>query len=60
MTLEPPFWRAFQELAMSEGVSINALAARIDAARPAEVGLASAIRSHVLEEALRRARSAEE
>lgn len=55
VTLEPPFWRAFRNLAASEGVSVNALAARIDAARPAEVGLASAIRVHVLEAALQRA-----
>lgn len=52
VTLEPGFWSAFQRLAAAEGGSVNALAARIDEARPADVGLASAIRSHVLEAAL--------
>lgn len=54
VTLEPPFWRAFQELAAAEGIALNALAVRIDEARPAETGLASAIRVHVLEAALER------
>ncbi len=52
VTLEDPFWRAFQALARSEGVSVNALAARIDAARPDDVGLASAIRVYTLESVL--------
>ncbi len=54
VTLEPLFWREFRRLAEAEGISLNAYAARIDAARPADVGLASAIRSHVLERALAR------
>ncbi|WP_340109665.1 ribbon-helix-helix domain-containing protein [Pikeienuella sp. HZG-20] len=53
VTMEAPFWRAFRNLARAEGVSVNALAARIDAARPLDVGLASAIRVHVLAAALR-------
>ncbi len=53
VTLEDPFWRAFQAAARAEGVSVNALAARIDATRPQGVGLASAIRVYVLEEALK-------
>lgn len=53
VTLEEPFWRAFQVAARIEGVSVNALAARIDATRPRGVGLASAIRVYVLEEALK-------
>lgn len=52
VTLEDPFWRAFQRLAQAEGVSVNALAARIDRARPEAVGLASAIRVYTLESVL--------
>lgn len=53
VTLEEPFWRAFQAAARAEGISVNALAARIDASRPGEVGLASAIRVYLLDIALR-------
>lgn len=49
VSLEDAFWRRFCRLAAAEGVSINALAARIDAARDPEVPLASAIRVHVVE-----------
>lgn len=52
VTLEEPFWRQFQELAVERSVSVNALAARIDATRPTGVGLASAIRVYVLNAAL--------
>lgn len=48
VTLETAFWRALQTLAQSEGRSVNALAAEIDAARDPETGLASAIRVHLL------------
>lgn len=48
VTLETAFWRALQALAQSEGRSVNALAAEIDAARDPETGLASAIRVHLL------------
>ena len=54
VSLEPLFWREFRRLAEADGLSLNALASRIDAARPADVGLASAIRVHVLKQALRR------
>lgn len=54
VTLEDEFWRVFKDLAREEGIGLNALAARIDAARGAEAGLASAIRVHVLEAVLRR------
>ena len=54
VSLEPLFWEEVRRLAAAEGVSLNALAARIDAARPADVGLASAIRVHVLQRALGR------
>lgn len=53
VTLEEPFWRAFQGLAKREDTSVNALAARIDAARPSGVGLASAIRVYVFDAAQR-------
>jgi predicted DNA-binding ribbon-helix-helix protein len=54
VSMEAAFWQAFRNLALSRGQSLNALAAEIDAARPPEVGLASAIRVHLLQEALSR------
>ena len=48
VSLEPAFWRAFRDIAAAEGLPINALAARIDAERGLDTGLASAIRLHVL------------
>ena len=48
VSLEDPFWEAFRAMARRQGVSVNALAARIDRARDVEVGLASAIRLAVL------------
>ncbi|MEM9011473.1 MAG: ribbon-helix-helix domain-containing protein [Pseudomonadota bacterium] len=48
VSLEPAFWEAFRDLARAEGKSLNGLAAEIDAARPSDQGLASAIRVHVL------------
>jgi predicted DNA-binding ribbon-helix-helix protein len=54
VTLEPPFWEAFEAMAAERGQSLNALAAAIDAARPAGLGLASALRLAVLEWARRR------
>lgn len=50
VTLEDAFWVAFREIAAAKAKPINALAAEIDAARPMDVGLASAIRVYVLEE----------
>lgn len=44
VTLEPAFWEVMRARARAEGVSLNALAGRIDATRPPEVGLASALR----------------
>jgi predicted DNA-binding ribbon-helix-helix protein len=52
VSLEEAFWRAFRDLAAARGQALNALAAEIDARR-GDVGLASAIRVFVLEEALR-------
>ncbi|WP_420555697.1 ribbon-helix-helix domain-containing protein [Roseovarius sp.] len=48
VSLEDDFWQAFKEIAAEEDVPINLLAARIDAARGVEMGLASAIRLYVL------------
>ena len=48
VTLEPEFWDAFRAIAAEQGAPINALAADIDAARGTDLGLASAIRLHVL------------
>lgn len=48
VSLEEEFWRAFREIAAAEGVGVNALAGRIDAARDPDTGLATAIRVHVL------------
>lgn len=53
VTLEEPFWKQFQSIANRDGLSVNALASRIDASRPTGVGLASAIRVYVLDTALR-------
>ncbi|MCL3882474.1 ribbon-helix-helix domain-containing protein [Marivita sp. GX14005] len=49
VSLEDSFWQAFREIAAESGQPINALAARIDAGRSLDVGLASAIRVFVLE-----------
>ncbi|KIT15938.1 ribbon-helix-helix domain-containing protein [Jannaschia aquimarina] len=48
VSLEEPFWDEFQRMAQDEGVSLNALAARIDRERGVSAGLASAIRVAVL------------
>ncbi len=50
MSLEDEFWQAFTEIAARRGLSVNELAARIDAERGMESGLASAIRLFVLAE----------
>lgn len=52
VSLEPEFWAAFRALAARRGQALNALAAEIDAHRPPEVGLACALRTFVLREAL--------
>lgn len=49
VSLEPEFWRAFQEIAKAENKPINVLAAEIDEERGTDMGLASAIRLHVLD-----------
>ncbi|MEM6973548.1 MAG: ribbon-helix-helix domain-containing protein [Pseudomonadota bacterium] len=49
VTLETAFWDRLRLLARVRGLSVNALAARIDAARDPGVPLAGAIRVYVLE-----------
>ena len=48
VSLEPAFWDGFRALAARRGMALNALAVEIDAARPHDVGLATAIRLTVL------------
>ncbi|MDY8108607.1 ribbon-helix-helix domain-containing protein [Fulvimarina sp. 2208YS6-2-32] len=54
ITLEEAFWRRLNRLAVDEGVSAAELVARIDEARDPTVNLSSALRVHMLEEALAR------
>jgi predicted DNA-binding ribbon-helix-helix protein len=49
VSLEEPFWQVFREVAVRRGLTLNGLAERIDDARPPDMGLASAIRVHLLE-----------
>ena len=52
ISLEPVFWDALREAAAAERLPLNALVARIDAARltgPAAANLASAIRVWLFE-----------
>jgi predicted DNA-binding ribbon-helix-helix protein len=53
VSLETAFWDAFRAIAATRGQALNTLAAEIDAAREADVGLASAIRVFVLQQYLR-------
>ena len=48
VTLEDRFWRAFCQIAHDKEISINGLAAELDANRDLETGLASTIRDYVL------------
>ena len=48
VSLEDPFWTAFRDIARAHGEAVNAMAARIDAERGTDCGLASAIRVFVL------------
>ncbi len=54
VSLEDAFWQAFRAMADRDGLTINALAAQIDADR-GDIGLASAIRVHVLRDVQSRA-----
>ncbi len=51
VSLEDIFWDAFRSSAERQNKTINGLAAEIDAGR-GDIGLASAIRIYVLEQAL--------
>ena len=48
VSLEDEFWQAFRDIAAESGRPVNELAAKIDADRGTERGLASAIRVFVL------------
>ena len=48
VSLEAAVWDAFRDLARGRGLSLNELAAEVDAGREGDVGLASAIRVFVL------------
>jgi predicted DNA-binding ribbon-helix-helix protein len=48
VSLEEAFWQEFRTIASEKGISINELAAVIDADRGVESGLASAIRVYIL------------
>lgn len=48
VSLEAEFWEALRDVAAAKGMSINALAAEIDASRTMDSGLATAIRLYVL------------
>lgn len=48
VSLEPEFWKAFRMICTERGTGINAQASRIDIERPADTGLATAIRLFVL------------
>ena len=50
VSLEDEFWQAFRAIAARDGIAINALVARIDVDRGADLGLASAIRLFVLQD----------
>jgi predicted DNA-binding ribbon-helix-helix protein len=47
VSLEPAFWQSLREIADQKGISINALAAEVDATR-GDVGLATALRLAIL------------
>ena len=49
VSLEAEFWDALRAIAAARALSVNALAAEIDAGRGSDVGLASAIRVFVLD-----------
>lgn len=50
VSLEDAFWDEFRRLAVARGISVNALAGKLDAERMPPASLASAIRLFVLDE----------
>tara|TARA_R110002020_G_scaffold458436_1_gene675876 strand:- start:85 stop:348 length:264 start_codon:yes stop_codon:yes gene_type:complete len=55
ISIEERFWQCLREIAAREGLPLARLIARIDAERDPDANLSSAIRLHVLEDALARA-----
>lgn len=53
-SLEDAFYRDLEAIAAERGMALAQLVAEIDAARPKEANLSSALRLHVLEWAKRR------
>lgn len=49
VSLEEPFWRALTEIAQTRRLSLAALVAGIDRARPDSTNLSAAIRVYVLD-----------
>lgn len=54
VSLEDAFWRELRVIARDNGQTGAAMIAQIDAERPPEVGLATALRLYVLSEVLKR------
>ena len=52
-SLEQPFFDALAAIAARRGLSLAALVAEIDGSRPKGANLSSALRVHVLEDAVR-------
>ena len=52
-SLEQPFFDALAAIAARRGLSLAALVAEIDGSRPKDANLSSALRVHVLEDAVR-------
>ena len=50
VSLEDAFWQEFRTIAAEKSMSINELAAVIDAERGVESGLASALRVYILQQ----------
>jgi len=52
IALEPEFWAALRKLAQTDGATLAALVAAVDAGRNPAQPLASALRVHVLKKAM--------
>lgn len=50
ISLEKPFYEEFERIARQRGMAVAALVAEIDASRPPDTNLSSAIRLFVLED----------
>ncbi|SFA58139.1 Predicted DNA-binding protein, contains Ribbon-helix-helix (RHH) domain [Paracoccus halophilus] len=50
VSLEDAFWRELKEMARRRDTTLSSLVARVDSRRPADVGLATALRLYVLAE----------